>query len=58
MSKASRCFTGKRQSVGTPTLNKEQYFQLIRAIRNEKEKAALRQQDGELEKPAERTGES
>ena len=50
MSKASRCFTGKRQSVGTPTLNKNQYFQLIRAIRNEKEKAAQRQLDGELEK--------
>ena len=32
----NRSFTGGRHSVGTPTLNKEQYFQLIRMIRNEK----------------------
>lgn len=30
----NRSFTGSRKSVGTPTLNKSQYFQLIRKIRN------------------------
>ena len=33
----NKTFTGSRQSVGTPTLNKEQYFQLIRMIRNAKQ---------------------
>ena len=32
----NRSFTGGRKSVGTPTLNKESYFQLIRMIRNAK----------------------
>lgn len=30
----NRSFTGGRRSVGTPTLNKEYYHQLIRMIRN------------------------
>lgn len=37
MAKASRCFTGSRQSVGTPTLNKNHYHQLIRQIRKARE---------------------
>lgn len=32
----NKSFTGSRRSVGTPTLNKEQYFQLIKMIRNAK----------------------
>ena len=39
----NKSFTGGRRSVGTPTLNKEQYFQLIRKIRN----AAPPKADGE-----------
>jgi len=31
--KPSRSYTGSRQSVGLPTLNKAMYFQLIRVIR-------------------------
>ena len=30
----NKSFTGGRRSVGTPTLSKEAYFQLIRKIRN------------------------
>ena len=37
MAKANRCFTGSRQSVGTPTLNKNSYHQLIRKIRKARE---------------------
>lgn len=33
----NKSFTGGRKSVGTPTLNKTAYFQLIRQIRNAKE---------------------
>lgn len=33
----NKSFTGGRRSVGTPTLNKTAYFQLIRQIRNAKE---------------------
>lgn len=29
----NRTFTGGKKSVGTPTLNKNQYFQLIKQIR-------------------------
>lgn len=31
--KASRCYTGSRQSVGTPTLNRNQFMQQIKLIR-------------------------
>lgn len=37
MAKASRCFTGSRQSAGTPTLSKNSYHQLIRMIRKSRE---------------------
>lgn len=30
----NKTFTGKRQSVGTPTLSKAAYFQLIRKCRD------------------------
>lgn len=36
----NRSFTGGRRSVGTPTLGKEAYFQLIRKIRNANKKEA------------------
>ena len=42
----NRSFTGGRRAVGTPTLNKEAYFQLIRKIRN----AAPPKADGETAK--------
>ena len=35
----NKTYTGNRQSVGMPTLNKSSYFQLIRMIRKEKEVA-------------------
>lgn len=31
--KASRCYTGSRQSVGTHTLNRNQFMQQIKLIR-------------------------
>lgn len=37
MAKASKCFTGSRMSVGTPTLSKNNYYQLMRQIRKAKE---------------------
>ena len=39
----NRSFTGSRQAVGTPTLNKNQYYQLIRQIK----KARLLAQTGQ-----------
>ena len=42
----NRTFTGGKQSIGTPTLSKNSYYQLIRKIRKEKENAAQRQLDG------------
>lgn len=39
----NRTFTGSRQAVGTPTLNKNQYYQLIRQIK----KARLLAQTGQ-----------
>ena len=33
MPKASRCYTGSRQSVGTPALNRNQFMQQIKLIR-------------------------
>lgn len=38
MAKASRCYTGGRQSVGTPTLNRENYMFMMKIIRKEMEK--------------------
>lgn len=32
----NKSYTGGRRAVGTPTLSKEAYFQLIRKIRNSK----------------------
>lgn len=40
MAKASKSYTGSRQSVGTPTLSKDNYFQLMRKIRKERERIA------------------
>ena len=40
MAKASRCFTGSRMSVGTPTLSRNGYRQLMRQIRKESERVA------------------
>lgn len=37
--KASKTFTGGRQSIGTPTMNKQMYFQIIREIRKGRENA-------------------
>ena len=36
----NKSFTGSRQSVGTPTLSKDNYFQLMRKIRKERERIA------------------
>lgn len=36
----NKSFTGNRQSVGTPTLSKDNYFQLMRKIRKERERIA------------------
>ena len=38
MARASRAYTGGRQCVGTPTLNRNNYMSLIRQIRKEREK--------------------
>lgn len=40
MAKASRAFTGGRQSIGNPTLSRNSYFQMIKMIRREREKVA------------------
>lgn len=40
MAKASKSYTGSRRSVGTPTLSKDNYFQLMRKIRKERERIA------------------
>lgn len=37
MRKKSKTFTGGRQAVGTPTLNKAAMFGLIRKVRKERE---------------------
>ena len=36
----NRTYAGSRQSVGTPTLSKDNYFQLMRKIRKERERIA------------------
>lgn len=46
MAKASKSFTGSRQSVGTPTLSKNNYFQLMRKIRKERERIAKVEANG------------
>ena len=38
MARASRCYTGSKQSTGTPTMNKESYKFMMRVIRKEMEK--------------------
>ena len=37
MARASRAYTGGRQCVGQPTLNRSNYMSLMRQIRNEME---------------------
>lgn len=41
----NRSFTGGRQSVGTPTLGKEAYFQLIKKARKANERVSRRTHD-------------
>lgn len=36
----NRTYTGGKQSVGTPTIGREGYFQLMRMIRKERERNA------------------
>lgn len=36
----NKSFTGSRQSVGTPTLSRNSYMQLMRQIRKERERIA------------------
>ena len=36
----NRTYSGSRQSVGTPTLSRNSYFQMIKMIRREREKVA------------------
>jgi hypothetical protein len=36
----NRTYTGNRQSVGTPTLSRNNYMQLMRQIRKERERIA------------------
>jgi hypothetical protein len=35
----NKTFTGNRQSVGVPTMNKQMYYQIIREIRKGRENA-------------------
>lgn len=46
----NRTFTGGRKSVGTPTLNKESYFQLIRMIRNSKNSKNSKNEGEDIER--------
>lgn len=41
----NRSFTGGRKSVGTPTLGKEAYFQLIKKVRKANERVSRRTHD-------------
>ena len=52
MARASRCFTGGRQCVGQPTLNKSNYMQLFRAIRKEREARNGKAETSEARVPA------
>ena len=49
MAKASRCYTGSRQSVGTPTMKSENYYQMMRIIRKEIEKRNAEAKAGKTE---------
>ena len=49
----NRTFTGNRQAVGTPTLNKNQYHQLIRQIK----KARLLAQTGQTADTSQQKGQ-
>lgn len=40
MAKANRAYIGSRQSVGTPTLNRNSYMMLMKQIRKERERIA------------------
>ena len=40
MAKANRAYTGSRQSVGTPTFNRNSYMMLMKQIRKERERIA------------------
>ena len=40
MAKASRAYSGSRQSIGSPTLSKNNYMQLFRTIRKAREESA------------------
>ena len=40
MAKASRAYYGSRQSIGSPTLNKNSYFMLMKTIRKAREESA------------------
>ena len=40
MARANRAYTGSRQSVGTPTLNRNGYMMLMKKIRKERERIA------------------
>lgn len=52
----NKSFTGSRQSVGTPTLSKDNYFQLMRKIRKERERIAEAKATGsEVSKASEST---
>lgn len=54
----NRSYTGSRQSVGTPTLSKDNYFQLMRKIRKERERIAkVEANDSEVRASAESASE-
>lgn len=48
----NKSFTGSRQSVGTPTLSKDNYFQLMRKIRKERERIAKVETNGSEVRPS------
>jgi len=52
MAKASKSYTGSRRSVGTPTLSKDNYFQLMRKIRKERERIAEVKANGSEVRPS------
>ncbi len=57
MAKASRCYTGKRASVGTPTLRRNDTMQLIRMIRNAREEKKEKRYATKDEKRADVSGD-
>ena len=48
----NKSFTGSRQSVGMPTLSKDNYFQLMRKIRKERERIAKVEANGSEVRPS------